>query len=487
MLILGDVLFGTQVGTERRMPFLPPSFEQVAFSEAVIDSRLATPGCLFVALRGERVDGHDFLADAMAHGARGALVQREQIERLRLADPVTVLDTSNDAGWGSNHEAFLLIAVDEPLAAVQRLASFHRSRLTTTVIGVTGSVGKTSTKEATAAVLQQAFRTLKTPRSYNSEATLPIVLLQIADHHDVAVLEMGMYQPGDIALLADIARPQIGIVTNVGPSHLERVGSLDGIQQAKSELPRALPADGVAILNYDDRRVRAMAELTAARPFFYGCDASADLWGELIENRGFGGISIRAHYQGAAVELELPLIGVHSLYTALAGAAAGLVMGMEWDAIRAGLQHAGTAARLRTLSGPHGTTLIDDTYNAAPASMQAALQILAATPGRRIAVLGDMRELGTIEEAAHRQVGEWAAGIADILVTLGRCGRWIAIGAREAGMPAEQIIAVDERAEVVALLEELIVPGDTILLKGSRAMEMEQIVAALAAPVQQIS
>jgi UDP-N-acetylmuramoyl-tripeptide--D-alanyl-D-alanine ligase len=479
VLQLKDVLHGVQAGDRRELA-LPRALAQVAFSEAAIDSRLVSPGSLFVALRGERVDGHDFLADAVARGARGALVRRDRIEGLSLEHPFTVVDPATGEGLAeATPKATLLIVVDDPLRALHRLAAFHRSRFTPRVIGITGSVGKTSTKEVTAAVLGRGFRTLKNPRSYNSESTLPIVLLGLTADHDVAVLEMGMYGPGEIAHLCDLARPQIGIVTNVGPSHLERLGSMEAIQQAKNELPRALPPDGFAILNVDDPLVRAMADVTPARPFFYGLDPAADVWADRIESRGLQGVSFTAHHAGEAVRLNLPLIGRHSVHTALAAASAGLLLGLGWDAIVAGLRDEGAQLRLLAVPGHNGATLIDDTYNASPASALAALNLLAELEGRKIAVIGDMLELGRVEEEAHRMVGARAAEVAQHLITVGQRARWAAEEAGECGMPAERIQKAESNEAAAAALRDLVQPGDYVLVKGSRGMGMETIVAAL--------
>lgn len=480
VLQLDEVLYGVQAETERVRPVVPPAFAQVAFSEAVIDSRLVTPECLFVALRGERVDGHSFMAEVAARGARGALVRRDRTAEITLDQPYVVVDPATGGGLEqATPERMLLIAVDEPQAALNRLAAYHRGKFHPTVIGITGSVGKTSTKEVVSAVLQQRFRTLKNPRSYNSEATLPIVLLKLTAEHEVAALEMGMYGPGEIAHLAALARPRLGIVTNVGPSHLERMGSIEAIQRAKSELPQALPEDGVAILNIDDPRVRAMAEVTRARPFFYGLDPAADLWADEIESRGLQGVSFRAHYQGDTVHLNLPLLGRHSIHTALAGAAAGLLLGMTWDAIVEGLREENAQLRLLAVPGLKQTTLIDDTYNASPASAMAALNLLAELDGRRVAVLGDMLELGAMEEEAHRLVGARAAQIAQELVVVGRRARWIADEAQMAGMASQQIHIVDDNDAAVHVTAALIKPGDYVLVKGSRGMAMETIVARL--------
>ncbi len=474
------MLLGVQAQDVRREPHIPAAWQAVGFSEAVIDSRLATPDALFVALRGERVDGHHFLADALAGGARGALVQRDRIAELNLELPFVVVDPTTGHGLEERGpESVVLIAVADPLGSLHNLASFHREQFSPVVIGITGSVGKTSTKEATAAVLGRRYRTLKNPRSYNSESTLPMVLLQLNDQHEVAVLEMGMYQPGDIALLARIARPSIGIVTNIGPSHIERAGSIAVIQQTKAELIRALPSTGRAILNIDDPRVVEMAAWTQATPFTFGLDPSADLWADQIESQGLEGIVFDAHHAGETVRLKLPLIGRHSVHTALAAAAAGLILGLGWDAIIDGLRDSNAQLRLLAVPGVNRSTLIDDTYNASPASSMAALNLLADMEGRKVAVLGDMLELGVVEEESHRLVGGRAAEVVQILITLGERARWISDEAQQMGMPSTQIQHVTSHEQAVSLLRSIIQPGDYVLIKGSRGMAMESIVSQL--------
>jgi UDP-N-acetylmuramoyl-tripeptide--D-alanyl-D-alanine ligase len=407
-------------------------------------------------------------------------VQRESVGHLVLDRPFTLVDSTTGAGLESAEtNTVLLIVVDDPLGSLHRLAAYRRSLYAPIVIGITGSVGKTTTKEATAAVLSRRYRTLKNPRSYNSESTLPIVLLQLDDQYEVAVLEMGMYQPGDIAFLAQLARPSIGIVTNVGPSHMERVGSIEAIANTKAELVEALPADGHAILNIDDPRVAKMAERTQAKPFLFGLDPAADLWADDIQSSGLEGISFRAHHAGEAVTLRLPLIGRHSVHTALAAASAGLLLGLGWDAIIDGLRDSSAQLRLLAVPGYNGSTLIDDTYNASPASSMAALNLLSELSGRHVAVLGDMLELGQVEEAAHRMVGARVAEVAQLLITIGDRADWIADEARLAGMPSSTIHQAASRGEAASLLRTLITPGDTILIKGSRGMAMETIVAEL--------
>jgi len=482
VLKLDEVLTGVQVAGAIQTPNIPPALGQVAYPEAVIDSRLATPDCLFVALGGEKVDGHDFLADAVARGARAALVRRDRVAGLALDRPIALIEPSGAGLETATPATVLLIVVEDPLAALHRLASYHRGLFAPKVIGITGSVGKTSTKEVAAAVLQRRYRTLKNPRSYNNESTLPLTLLQLDQSHEVAVLEMGAYVPGDIALLAQLARPHIGIVTNVGPSHLERMGSVEVVARTKSELVRALPPDGYAILNIDDPRVRAMAEATAAQPFFYGLDPAANLWADRIESRGLSGIAFRAHFAGESVVLKLPLLGQHSVHTALAAAAPGLLLGLGWDAIVDGLRDENAQLRLLAVAAIGGATLIDDTYNASPTSSLAALNLLAELDGRRITVLGDMLELGAVEEAAHRTVGRRVAEVAQILIAVGQRARWIADEAKLSGMPAERIHSVDSNHDAIELLSGILQPGDYVLIKGSRGAAMEGIVAALQQP-----
>lgn len=485
MLRLIDVLTGVQPRWSRRLPELAPAWQAVRFGEVVTDSREVEPGTLFLALAGERTDGHNFLADVLARGARGALVTRAAVEARRtalggLARPWAIVDPATGEGLADTPpDACLLIAVDDPLLAIQRLAVYHRRQLTPTVVGITGSVGKTSTKEVVAAVLGRRFRTLKSKRSYNSEATLPTSLLRLTPDHEVAVLELGMWAPGEIRFLAALARPQVGIVTNVGPTHLERLGSLTAIGWAKSELPEALPADGWAILNADDPRVRAMAAHTPARVFTYGLAPDADLRADELVSFGLDGIGFTAHHAGASVPLRLPLLGRHSVYTALAAASAGLVLGLSWHEISAGLCDPEPVPRVRVVAARAGATIIDDSYNAAPLSTLAALDLLAELAGRKLAVLGDMLELGAAEQAGHYAVGRRVAQVAETLIALGPRARWIAEAAREAGMAAEQVHVADCHEQVIATLHPLLAPRTYVLVKGSRGMEMERIVAAL--------
>jgi len=295
------------------------------------------------------------------------------------------------------------------------------------------------------------------------------------------VLEMGMYVRGDIRALAQIAQPQVGVLTNVEPVHAERAGSIENIALGKRELVEALPPapTGVAILNHDDERVRAMAQATEARVFFYGFSPQADLWADEVESLGLDGIRARLHYQKERLYLRAPLLGRHSVHTVLRATALGLVEGLTWQEIAEGLRAPGAQLRLVSTAGPHGSIILDDTYNSSPPSALAALNLLEDLEGRKIAVLGDMLELGDYEEEGHLKVGCRAADVVAHLIAVGELAETLARGARLCGLPGECIHVVPDNDAAVAVLRELLQPEDVILVKGSRALQMENIVAQL--------
>lgn len=429
-----------------------------AFNRAVIDSRQVQPGDLFFALRGEHHDGHDFVDEAVARGATGLVGERPLEARPEVA----------------------VFQVSDSLAALQRLAAHWRARHDVRVVGVTGSVGKTTCKELVAAVLGARWPVLKNEANLNTEIGLPLTLLQLTPEHQRAVLEMAMYGPGEIALLCRIARPQIGVVTNVGPVHLERLRSLGAIAAAKAELVQALPPDGAAVLNGDDPRVAAMASRPKARVLFFGQSQQCHVRGGDLVSRGLDGISFRLSYGDASAQVEAPLPGRHHLYPALAAAAVGLAEGMALADVAAALREAQPELRLRVLPGPNGATILDDSYNASPQSMLAALDLLAELPGRRIALLGEMRELGAVEEEGHRQVGQRAAACADLLLVVGERARPLYEAAQTTG-PAE-VRFLASAQEVAPILRDELQPGDYLLVKASRALALESVIDALVAP-----
>jgi UDP-N-acetylmuramoyl-tripeptide--D-alanyl-D-alanine ligase len=451
-----------------------PAGADVVLTEPILDSRLAIPGSLFVALPGEHTDGHDHVAEAFQMGASVALVERE------MASGLTIVDLRQGAPDRLPEPPFCL-RVEKVLPALQQAAKVWRSRLPVRVIGITGSVGKSTTKEVTAELLDRRYRTLRNPGNLNNEIGLPLTLLRLTEAHERAVLEMGFYVPGEIRLLCEIARPAVGVVTNIGPVHLERAGTMEAIIAGKAELIEALPPapEGVAILNFDDPNVLPMAGRTSARVFTYGLSAEADLWADQIESLGLEGVRFVLHHGGEAFHVRVPMLGQHSVHTALRAAAVALVEGLAWDDILGGLQTSPAQLRLVVVRGPKGALLLDDTYNAAPASVLAALNLLGELDGRRIAVLGDMLELGAQEEAGHRMVGARAAEIADELIVVGTRAHWMAEEAARAGMPAAHIASLASNQEAVDLLGGQIGSGDVVLIKGSRGMHMDEIVSAL--------
>jgi UDP-N-acetylmuramoyl-tripeptide--D-alanyl-D-alanine ligase len=449
-------------------------------SGVTVDSRQARAGSLFVALPGEQADGHRYVADALARGAIAAIVERD----VACGTMLDLRDPSQAPEGGEVVPLPVCLRVDDSLAALQQIAAWWRTQFDVRVIGITGSIGKTTTKEFIASVLAQRYGVLKSEGNYNNEIGLPLTLLQLDADHERVVLEMGTYGPGEITLLTDIARPQVGVVTNVGPVHLERMGTVERIAECKSELPRALPADGTAILNADDERVRGMAAVTRAHVLTYGLSGSSDLRADEVESHGLEGVSLvfhdaRSHGRERAIRAQIPLGGRHSVYTALRAAAVGLVEGLSWEEILRGLG-AGEPLRLVAVPGIHESTLLDDTYNSSPDSAIAALDLLAELEGRKIGVLGDMLELGAHEAEGHSRVGRRAMDVVSILVTVGERGCLIGESAIQHGMPPEQVIHVADNVAAITRLRELIHAGDVVLIKGSRGMAMEEIVHALA-------
>lgn len=431
-----------------------PSVGPLKFRRAVVDSRKAGKNDIFVALPGENVDGHEFVADAARRGAAAAIVAREV-----------------DADLAQ-------YVVNDPLKALQALAWVRRqARANVKVIAVTGSVGKTTTKELTAAVLGTRYPLLKNEGNLNSEIGLPMVLLELTRRHRRAVLEMGMWASGEIKLLCDIAMPDVGIVTNVGPSHMERLGSIEAIADAKSELVESLADEGTAILNADDIRVAQMAERTNANIMTYGLSAEADVRAEEIESHGLAGVQFTLVHGDERAHVYSRLPGVQLVHNALAAAAAGIIDGLDVADVATALTEAQIPMRLSQHAGINGSLIIDDTYNASPASMLAALDLLGEVPGRKYAVLGDMRELGDATATGHRDVGRRAAEVADVIFAVGELGRMIGDAATEA-RHGDVHITMD-KDEVARHLRGQLQAGDVVLLKGSRALALETLAADL--------
>ena len=425
-----------------------------------VDSRLVAPGNLFVALPGERTDGHDHLPEAIARGAAAVLVTRPVEDAAALGD-VTV------------------VRVADGQAALGAVAAGWRRRFTPLVVGVTGSIAKTSTKEAAAAVLGAARRTLRTEGNMNNEIGLPLTLLRLGPEHEAAVLEMGMYVGGEIAELAEMAMPSIGVVTAVQPVHLSRIGSLEAVEQAKGELLEALPADGTAILNEDDPIVARMDGRSVARALRYGFANSAQVRAEAVTSAGVDGMRFQLRTPAGERPVAIPVLGRLSVHNALAGAAVGIAAGVELDTIVAALQGGWAAPHRAELVRLRGATIVDDSYNASPGSVLAALDLLAGMPGRRVAVLGTMLELGDGHGAGHVSVGEAAGGTVELLVVVGPEASGIVEGARAAGLDAARIHHVEDVEGALDVLRPRLRDGDTILVKASRGIGLDRVVDAL--------
>ena len=493
----------------------PPSLPPRPIHRATLDSRDVETGSLFIAAPGSRTDGHNFIPHALARGAAAIICEQRALPSLAQSQPTTTVDCRTAQPPAppippADHRppttdlrpptSCIAYIVPDTIIALQTVAAYqrlHRTRADLQVVAITGSVGKTSTKELAASVLKQRYRTHRNRGNLNSQQGLPLALLGLHPDHQRTVLEMGMDRLGEIRRLCTLAQPHIGLITNVGPSHLQRLGTIARIAQAKAELIEALPSashGGIAILNHDDPHVRAMAARTDARLLYYGLTPQADLWADQIESLAMKGIRFRLHHrqQNGRIHsqpLKLPLLGTHNVQTALAAAAVGLVNHLSWQEIVAGLQHAPAQPRLLVTPAINGATLIDDTYNASPASTLAALNLLNdlrnGSGRRRIAILGDMRELGSFTAEGHKQVGLHAARRTDLLITVGNLGRIIADQARRSGLPTHAIHATDDYETAVHILKELTQPHDLLLVKGSRALGMDRIVAELQPPAHE--
>ena len=436
-----------------------------------VDSRRVAAGSLFVAVRGERVDGHDYTAEAITAGAAALVVARP-------------LDARAAERAASVAGGVTVLRVDDPVAALQAIAGAWRSRFSPLTVGVTGSVGKTSVKEAIAAVLSSRLPTLRSPGNANNEIGLPLALLDLDDDVEAAVLEMGMYTGGEIADLARIARPSIGVVTGVSAVHLERAGSLAAIVDAKAELVEALPADGCAILNADDPIVRDFDRRTAARAIRYGLAPDADVRVSDVRPAGRDGTAFTLWAGTSSRAVLTPALGRHSAHNAAAAAAVGRAAGLDLDAIAGALAGGWGAAHRAELVDLGRYTVLDDAYNASPTSMLAALDLLATLPGRPVAVLGEMLELGDHSDAGHREVGEAAGRTVAELVTVGAGADRIADAAIDAGLAPAHVHRAADRVEATGAVAAIVRDGDVVLVKASRGAALDLLVADLRAAVE---
>ncbi len=437
-----------------------------------LDTRALRPGDLFLALRGDRFDGHDFVATALSRGAVGAVV----LDSYDVSRLVTKR--------GSKRSQSLILGVGDPLYAYQQLAAYHRNRFDMPVVAVTGSNGKTTTKEMVASVLAHRWKILKTEGNLNNRVGVPQTILHLNDRHKGAVIEMGVDNIGQTTRLCEIAQPTIGIITNIGPDHLEFFGTMEVSAQAKAELLDLLPRDGAAILNADDPYYDYLAARARCRVVSFGVSSKADVRAMDVKSDGRNGTLFRLLLPGSArhtvTHIRVP--GEHNVINALAAAAVGSILGLSGGAIAQGLSHFRPASMRSQVLVNQGVKVIVDCYNANPASMKAAVQLLAQTGAKRktIAVLGDMLELGPNTDRMHEEVGEFLArqGI-DLLVACGVLGRSLAKGAKQAGLDQSRILEVPDARAAAAAVKKVVKPGDAVLIKASRGMRLELVVDAL--------
>ncbi|GFE57531.1 UDP-N-acetylmuramoyl-tripeptide--D-alanyl-D-alanine ligase [Geobacter sp. AOG1] len=426
------------------------------------DSRTVKAGELFIPLRGERFDGHDYMDAAVERGCS-----------VLLADTTWLAEHPLPAG-------VCCIAVADTLRALGDLAAFYRRRFSVPLVGVTGSNGKTTTKEMLAAILSLTGEGLKTSGNLNNLIGLPQMLLQLTPAHRWGVLEMGMSEPGEIARLAEITAPHVGVITNAFPAHLETMGSVDAVARAKGELFMGLAEGSVAVYNADDARIAALPVPAGVTRLSFGLHG-ADVTAVQIEGRGRHGQQFVLQLPEASMTVTLRAYGRHNIYNALAAAAAAVALGIGPALIREGLETFTPYDKRFKVEEVDGVVLIDDSYNANPASMAAALVTLQELKeeGRAVAVLGDMLELGTDTGQSHQDVGRLAAGCVDRLYLVGGMAEVVASGAIAAGLAEEQIIVAPTHDKLIADLARRTLPGDVILVKGSRGMRMERVADAI--------
>lgn len=431
------------------------------FGGVTTDTRKIEEGMLFVALKGENFDGHDFIAQAAAKGANGAIVNKDY-------------DVSKLDGVEID-----ILAVEDTLKAYQDLAAFWRDKFSIPVIAITGSNGKTTTKDLTAAVLSGKWNVLKTQANFNNEIGLPLTLLQLNKHHDAAVVEIGMRGLGQIEAMAKIAKPTIGVITNVGETHMELLGSIENIAKAKGEMAQAIEIDGKVVLNADDKFVSKMNELTKATPIYFGINNDADIKAYDIKTLDDGKTEFTAKIGNETGKFILHMLGIHNVYNCLAALGVGYACGLTIKEMQAGLATFKPTAMRFEYKKVGNFNVINDAYNASPASTKAALANLdKIAKGRKILVMGDMFELGKVEQKAHSDIGTEAGKYhVDIVLTRGKLTKFTAQAARKAGI--KEVYECASHEEALAVLNKVLQAGDTVLFKGSHGMHMEKIIELL--------
>lgn len=434
----------------------PEAIADTEISAVTTDSRQCTPGCLFAAIKGERADGHSFIEKAAAGGAMLILAEEESAKEKA---PCVIVPSTTDA--------------------LKKLAHAYLAEIGPLVISVTGSVGKTSTKETIAAVLSQKYKTKKTPGNFNNALGLPLSIFTLEEGDECAVLEMGINHFGEMDELATIAPPDISVITNIGACHLEFLGDRDGVFRAKTEVFDHLKENGTVILNGDDDKLRAVTEVKGRKPVFFGIDDMADVYADNIEYLGMEAVYCMIHAGEESFTVRIPYPGRHMVMNALAAASCGLRAGLLPAEIKAGIESLVLPdGRFHLIDGER-CVIIDDCYNANPMSMKASLKVLSEAKGRRVAILGDMAELGIEEARYHREVGEYAASLPlDLVITCGDRCEEMDRGIREAA-PQMPLVHFHDNEALIAALPALIQNEDIVLVKASHSMHFEEITKAL--------
>lgn len=439
-----------------------------SFQGISTDSRTVAEGELFVALKGPRFDGHHFALEALRKKAGGVLIEKGKIGDIR---------------W-NGYRSRAVIAVEDTLSALGNIAQSWRRKYDTPVVALTGSNGKTTTKEMMAACLETTFPILKTKGNLNNLIGVPLTLLSLTEKERIVVLEMGMNVPGEIGRLAQIAEPDVGLITNIQTVHLEGMGSLERLKEEKGELFRRMRRDGTILVNQDDPRVVDLAKDYPGQKIMFGTEHPADVMAKEIRLHGAGGTSFTLILEGEALEVHLQLLGRHFIPNALAAVAVACLFGVEVDRAREALESFHPfPMRMEVVPLKGGATLINDAYNANPHSTGVALETLAEVKGtgRAIAVLGDMLELGSFTNEAHEQIGRNVYDLSiDFLLAMGDEAPVVVESAIRRGLPVEHAKIVESHSEAVSLLRQMIQSGDWVLVKGSRRMAMEKIVERLA-------
>lgn len=435
--------------------------ENMQIEGAVLDSRQVKPGYLFFATKGERVDGHSFIQTVAEKGAACTVCEK--------------------APQGVD---IPYILVEDSFVALKSIAEYYRQSLDVTVVGITGSVGKTSTKEFIAGVLAEKYNVLKTEGNFNNEVGLPLTILKIRKEHEVAVIEMGISEFGEMHRLSKVARPDICVITNIGQCHLENLKSREGILKAKSEIFDYMNELGFVVLNGDDDKLSTVKDINGITPLFFGFNSNNDVYADKIVNKGLFGSEAIMHMEDGEYPITVTLPGEHMVYNALAAATVGRILEMDTKQIQTGIKKVQPVGGRSNIIRAPKYTVIDDCYNANPVSMKAAIDLLASAEGRKVAVLGDMFELGVNEKEMHADVGRYAAEAnIDVVCCVGELSRYMYEGAVEAlasgNKTSSQVNYYATRDEMLCKLDDVLKENDTILVKASHGMHFEAVVEQL--------